>query len=350
MALIAIALIAGSALVASACSSSESSSTTFKSKTIVVSNVWARESAGAADTGAVYLTIENTSGTVDKLLSASVSQSFAKSASIHEMVMSDGTTVTTAGSGSSSMMSMKEVTSVTIPANGSVTFEPGGYHIMLTGLVAPLKDGEKFDLNLGFLNGGFTAWRAGAATTAILAWMCDRFPIYGFYRHLGMAADQKLLPLVLAYFPRDVRISHSPALNIAYWNAQERPVRLDGATWRCGDENVLFFHLSGYKLSQPDLVCAYVSGAANAALLAAAPWLRDLAAQYRALLEPCIAGYTPPPYAFTRYDGVHLNADFRRLLFRRGRLSRTDRQFWRIWLVQTLRLLKRLATGVRPLR
>jgi hypothetical protein len=205
-------------------------------------------------------------------------------------------------------------------------------------------------VDLGFLNGGFTAWRTGAATTAILAWMCDRFPIYGFYRHLGMAADQKLLPLVLAYFPRDVRISHSPALNIAYWNAQERPVRLDGATWRCGDENVLFFHLSGYKLSQPDLVCAYVSGAANAALLAAAPWLRDLAAQYRALLEPCIAGYTPPPYAFTRYDGVHLNADFRRLLFRRGRLSRTDRQFWRIWLVQTLRLLKRLATGVRPLR
>jgi copper(I)-binding protein len=120
----------------------------------VVSNVWARESAGAADTGAVYLTIANTSGTADKLFSASVSQSFAKSASIHETVTSDGTTGTTMGAGSSSMMSMKEVASVTIPANGSVTFEPGGYHIMLIGLVAPLKDGQKFDLNLGFLNGG----------------------------------------------------------------------------------------------------------------------------------------------------------------------------------------------------
>ena len=154
LALIAIALIAGSALVASACSSSGSSSATFNGKNIVVSNVWARESAGAADTGAVYLTIENTSGNTDKLFSASVSQSFAKSASIHEMVMGDGTTGTTMGSGSSSMMSMKEVASVTIPANGSVTFEPGGYHIMLTGLAAPLKDGQKFDLNLGFLNGG----------------------------------------------------------------------------------------------------------------------------------------------------------------------------------------------------
>jgi copper(I)-binding protein len=70
------------------------------------------------------------------------------------MVMGDGTTGTTMGSGSSSMMSMKEVASVTIPANGSVTFEPGGYHIMLIGLAKPLKDGQKFDLNLGFLNGG----------------------------------------------------------------------------------------------------------------------------------------------------------------------------------------------------
>jgi len=164
LAVVALVLVASAALVVSACSSSGSSSTTFKSKNIVVSNVWARESAGAADNGAVYLTIENTSGTVDKLFSASVPQSFAKGASIHEMVMGDGTTATTmamdssssttAGSGSSSMMSMKEVSSVTIPANGTVTFEPGGYHIMLTGLAAPLKNGQKFDVNLGFLNGG----------------------------------------------------------------------------------------------------------------------------------------------------------------------------------------------------
>jgi len=52
------------------------------------------------------------------------------------------------------MMSMKEVASVAIPANGTVTFEPGGYHITLTGLAAPLKVGQKFDINLGFLNGG----------------------------------------------------------------------------------------------------------------------------------------------------------------------------------------------------
>ena len=58
------------------------------------------------------------------------------------------------GSGSPELLSMKEVASVTIPANGSVTLEPGGFHVMVTGLAAPLKVGQKFDLNLGFLNAG----------------------------------------------------------------------------------------------------------------------------------------------------------------------------------------------------
>ena len=160
----AFLLVACATMFTAACSSSGSSSSTFTSKNSVVSDVWARESAASADTGVVYLKIENTSSTIDKLFSASVSQNFAKSSSIHETVMGDGSTSSTMamdstssstmGSGSSSMMTMKEVSSVTIPANGSVAFEPGGYHIMLMGLTEPLKNGQKFEMNLGFLNGG----------------------------------------------------------------------------------------------------------------------------------------------------------------------------------------------------
>jgi copper(I)-binding protein len=163
-AVVAVLLVVSATVFTTACSSSGSSSSTFTSKNIVVSDVWARESAMSADTGAVYLKIENTSSTIDKLFAASVSQNFAKSASIHETVMADGTTASTMpmestssstmGSGSSAMMTMKEVSSVTIPANGSVAFEPGGYHIMLVGLTEPLKNGQKFEVNLGFLNGG----------------------------------------------------------------------------------------------------------------------------------------------------------------------------------------------------
>jgi len=143
--IVAVTLFACTAIFVSACSSSGSSSSSVKQSGVVVSNAWTPESATAADYGSVYVTIENTNAIVDKLFSASVAQSFAKSASIQEGAVNAGPGAT---------MSMKDVTSVTIPANGTVTFESGGYHVMLAGIAAPLKSGQKFDLNLGFMNAG----------------------------------------------------------------------------------------------------------------------------------------------------------------------------------------------------
>ncbi len=140
----AVTLFACTAIFVSACSSSGSSSSSVKQRGMVVSNAWTPESATAADYGSVYVTIENTNAVVDKLFSASVPQSFAKSASVQESVAIAGPATT----------SMNDVISVTIPANGTVTFEPGGYHVMLAGIAAPLKAGQKFDLNLGFMNAG----------------------------------------------------------------------------------------------------------------------------------------------------------------------------------------------------
>ena len=43
---------------------------------------------------------------------------------------------------------------VEVPAGESVTFEPGGMHVMLMGLKKPLKSGEAFPLTLRFEDGG----------------------------------------------------------------------------------------------------------------------------------------------------------------------------------------------------
>ena len=163
-ALLALLLVGCATLFVSACSGSSSSSSSFQQKDLTVSNVWARESSLATDTGVVYFTIENNSATPDKLFSASVPQSFAKSGSLQEAKVASGATPTTIatgsmssttmGSGSPELLTTTEVASVTIPANGSVTLEPGGFQVTLSGLAAPLKVGEKFDLNLGFLNAG----------------------------------------------------------------------------------------------------------------------------------------------------------------------------------------------------
>ena len=99
---------------------------------------------------------------------ASVPTSVAAQTQIHETVVADTTTTMAQGSSSSSMdmsgsggaMTMKQVSGVDIPAGGTVTFQPGGYHIMLLDLVKPLTVGESIPLTLTFQKAGDIAVQA----------------------------------------------------------------------------------------------------------------------------------------------------------------------------------------------
>ena len=51
-------------------------------------------------------------------------------------------------------MRMRHVRSIPVPANGTVTLQPGGHHIMMMGLTKKLKKGEIFPLTLTFENAG----------------------------------------------------------------------------------------------------------------------------------------------------------------------------------------------------
>jgi copper(I)-binding protein len=129
---------------------------------IDVEGVWARTSPAMADAGAVYL--EVTSSDADRLVGALVDPSVAATVELHETVMVDGEM-----SGDSSpdegmsdedtehaagAMTMQEVGVIDLPAGETVALEPGGLHIMLLDLAAPLELGEEFDLTLQFENGG----------------------------------------------------------------------------------------------------------------------------------------------------------------------------------------------------
>ena len=104
---------------------------------MTVSDVWSRATAAGATTGVVYLTVQ--SPTADQITGASVPADIAAVAQLHE----------TTGGGSS-MMGMQQVSSVSLPAGTAVAFEPGGYHIMLVDLAAPLTDGQQFPVTLTF--------------------------------------------------------------------------------------------------------------------------------------------------------------------------------------------------------
>ena len=108
---------------------------------IEVTQVWARATPGNVKTGAIYLTITNKGMTPDTL-EGQASSPVAAQADVHDMKMVN------------TIMEMRPVPSLTIPPGKSVVFEPSGYHVMLTGLKAPLKEGQTIPLTLTFAHAG----------------------------------------------------------------------------------------------------------------------------------------------------------------------------------------------------
>jgi len=103
-----------------------------------IGHPFARASAGR--TGAAYLSLTNKGGTPDRLLS--VRTPAASTAEVHATVK-DG-----------EVMKMRPAGIIDLPPGQTVRFQPGGLHVMLIGLAAPLKEGDKLSLTLVFEKAG----------------------------------------------------------------------------------------------------------------------------------------------------------------------------------------------------
>jgi copper(I)-binding protein len=96
-----------------------------------------RATPPGARTGAAYLTIENRSG-ADRLLGAA--SPAARALELHTHVSEGG------------VQRMVRLMEVEIPAGATVAFAPGGLHVMLIDLAAPLAPGGTVALRLEFAN------------------------------------------------------------------------------------------------------------------------------------------------------------------------------------------------------
>ena len=103
---------------------------------IQVEKAWARATAPGQDAAGVDLTI--TSKQAATLVG--VSSPACKSVELHSMTMTHD----------SGMMKMREVEAIELPAGKTVNLHDSGFHLMLTGLKAPLKAGEAVPLTLDF--------------------------------------------------------------------------------------------------------------------------------------------------------------------------------------------------------
>ncbi len=116
------------------------SSLVLAAETISISDAWARASIGKARAGAAFVTMNNNGKSGDRVISASADVS--RKVELHTHIRQDD------------VMMMRKVDGVDIPAGNKVVLKPGGYHIMLIGLKAPLKSGESFPLSLTFEKAG----------------------------------------------------------------------------------------------------------------------------------------------------------------------------------------------------
>lgn len=132
---------------------------------IEVSDAWARTSPSMASAGAAYMEITNTGDGDDALIGAAVDPGIAATVEIHETVTMEsdgggmGSDTTMGGMGTDTtmgggMMTMQPVERIDIPAGGSVSLEPGGYHVMFLDLAAPFEAGDSIEITLTFENAG----------------------------------------------------------------------------------------------------------------------------------------------------------------------------------------------------
>lgn len=106
-----------------------------QSPQVTVSDAWSRPTPPHVATGVVYMTLTSTAA--DKLIG--VSTPVARQAELHRSTNQGG------------IERMRSVPGgLQLPAGQPVSLKPGGYHIMLIGLKAPLQVGQSIPLRLTF--------------------------------------------------------------------------------------------------------------------------------------------------------------------------------------------------------
>jgi len=106
---------------------------------VQIENAYTRATVPGQMAAGGFMKIEN-KGAADQLLSAS--SPVAGEVQLHEMSM-DG-----------QVMKMRQVKDIPVPAGGAVELKPGGLHLMLMNIKAPLTAGETVPVKLKFAKAG----------------------------------------------------------------------------------------------------------------------------------------------------------------------------------------------------
>jgi len=125
-----------------------------------ISSAWARATPPAARTGGVYLTVVNHGSGAERLIAAG--SPAAGQAELHTHINDAG------------VMRMKAVDAILLGPGERLSLRPGGLHVMLIDLKAPLREGTSLTLTLTF---------AGAGTVTVDVPVLRTPPVASDHRH-----------------------------------------------------------------------------------------------------------------------------------------------------------------------
>lgn len=112
----------------------------YKLGDLVIEHPWARASIGQVPNGAAYMTITTGGQEIDHLVS--VKSDVAQHVQLHTHMMEGD------------VAKMRPVEAIEIAPGTPTVLQPGGLHVMLMGLKAPLVEGQSFPLTLTFERAG----------------------------------------------------------------------------------------------------------------------------------------------------------------------------------------------------
>jgi periplasmic copper chaperone A len=109
----------------------------YRAGELHIDHPWARATAPQQPNGAAYFTVTNHGAGADRIVEAQSPVAATVELHTHD-VDSEG------------VMRMRQVEAIEVPAGDATALRPGGLHVMLIGLEAPLVEGETFPLTLVF--------------------------------------------------------------------------------------------------------------------------------------------------------------------------------------------------------
>jgi periplasmic copper chaperone A len=107
---------------------------------VVITDAWARASLGSAPNSAAYMTLEATGAEGDRLIGGATPA--AERVELHVHLMEGD------------IARMRQVDAVEVAPGSPTVLAPGGLHVMLINLVAPLEEGASLPLTLVFERAG----------------------------------------------------------------------------------------------------------------------------------------------------------------------------------------------------